>query len=72
MDNSSQDVEIGWVVEHGNQPKYLTASFSNFEWTYDSLKAIRFCRQEDAERVAKACPFIYDRVAEHMWVKKIT
>ena len=68
--------ETGWVIEHGAsepcKPRYWAGkSWDGLsEWTYDHMKAIRFAREIDAQRVAEAAddgvPNNY-RVCEHAW-----
>lgn len=66
--------EYGWVIEHRNsepcQPQYWCGN----GWLYDHMRAIRFARKIDAERVAAG--FNEDdplpnetphRIAEHAW-----
>jgi hypothetical protein len=63
--------ETGWVIEHGrsdpSRPEYWAAT----GFDHDNLKAIRFARKEDAERVANCLgggfPEGYHRIADHMW-----
>ena len=63
--------ETGWVIEHGrSQPSY-PEYWAATGFDHDNLKAIRFARKEDAERVANALgggfPEGYHRIADHMW-----
>jgi hypothetical protein len=63
--------ETGWVIEHGrsqpSHPMYWCAD----GFDHNNLKAIRFARKEDAERVANSLgggfPEGYHRIADHMW-----
>ena len=58
--------EKGWVIEkRGVFPvEYLCASSAGFEFTTDSLEAIRFCRREDANQIARGMDVV---IVEHMW-----
>lgn len=60
-------IETGWLIEHhkGGDIFYLTIENEGVAWTRDSLKALRFAREQDAQMFAygEDC----DKVAEHMW-----
>ena len=65
--------EGGWVIEHQSSevsaPVYWCGTD---EWTKDNLKAVRFCRKEDAESAQEFIGFMDDetynhRVAYHEW-----
>ena len=63
-------IETGWLIESIKDGgiKYLTVPPDGvFGWTEDSLKAIRFCRREDAEMVATLIGEDVDKIAEHLW-----
>lgn len=66
------DEEIGWLIEHEDEPKWLTLrpGEAAYEvcWTTDSLEALRFGRRKDADDYAST--FLEDgpvRITEHMW-----
>lgn len=61
--------ESGWVIEkRGSFPvEYLCASSAGFEFTTDNLKAIRFCRRQDANQVAEILDGEDVAIVEHMW-----
>ena len=58
--------ETGWLVERPG-PEWASAWSGGFDWTRDSLKAIRFCRKSDANQVAEIFEFEDVRVTEHQW-----
>ena len=70
-DDLRKVLEGGWVIEHWrsepSSPEYWTAT----GFDRDNLKAIRFARKEDAERVSNILgggfPEGYHRIADHMW-----
>jgi hypothetical protein len=55
-----------WLIERPG-PEWATCWSGGFEWTKDSLKAIRFCRREDANQVAELFEFEDVRITEHTW-----
>lgn len=66
--------ETGWVIERaeylnpGSGPYYLTVGeMDMFDWTPDSLLAIRFARRQDAEMVSRILDDDVGKIAEHMW-----
>lgn len=66
--------ESGWLVEYGDGPNfpYLGSRCGGLCSTYNPNEAIRFCRKEDAENMARglmeARVFLADfKVVEHMW-----
>ena len=61
--------ETGWVIERrGMLPvEYVCASSAGFDFTQDNLKAIRFCRREDANQVAEILDDEDVAIVEHMW-----
>lgn len=66
--------EVAWLIEHPREndaPEWWDGS----EWTTDHLHAVRFSRQEDAERVLskQALNFMQHfgsgvRASQHIWV----
>ena len=61
-------VETGWLIETTSLPVYLrVADWHGFDWTTDSLKAIRFSRREDAEQVLLMLESVDAKAAEHQW-----
>lgn len=72
--NAGADVETGWLIEHEDEPKWLTLrpgeAVTDVCWTKESLEALRFCRRSDAEDYVSAHfggegPI---RITEHQWV----
>jgi hypothetical protein len=68
--------ESGWVIELGDSstsaPKYWAAGQTDATrpsaWTSNHREAIRFARQEDAEKTAKRLmPGLPVRICEHGW-----
>jgi hypothetical protein len=55
-----------WLIERPG-PEWATCWSGGFDWTKDSLKAIRFCRREDANQVAELFEFEDVRITEHTW-----
>lgn len=73
--------ESAWLIERvkSDGTVYAPAQYfsdDNLAWTTDHMKAIRFCRQVDADRVRNTLRnvvFILDnqaetRAIEHQWV----
>lgn len=55
--------EVAWLIEtrdHHGKPRWWGEWNSDglCDWTFDSLKAIRFCRKEDAERAIAMAEWI--------------
>jgi hypothetical protein len=64
------EAETGWLIERRMQlpPEYLyVPDWSGFQWTQDSLKALRFSRREDAEQVAHIFENDDVYITEHQW-----
>lgn len=58
----------GWLIERWrDRPEWLFVEGEVFAWTPDSLKAIRFCRRQDAEQVASVIGEDAERITQHMW-----
>lgn len=64
-------VESGWLIEapcgsndHFPIPHWYAG---DDRWTPDSLKAIRFCREEDAKKISLRCGMSDVFVSEHIW-----
>jgi len=67
---SDPQVETGWLIEKkavDGSPEWCCCWSGGFEWTKDSLKAIRFCRKGDANQVAELFEFEDVRITEHQW-----
>lgn len=64
-----RSMEIAWLVEREGplSTEFLYCWSGGFEWTNDSLKAIRFCRREDANQVAEIFEFEDVHIREHQW-----
>lgn len=68
-DDEPPKVERAWLIErkYKGVPEWLCGESWAFNWTRDSLKAIRFCRREDAEQVAAVVGDEVDCITEHQW-----
>lgn len=70
--NAPTNTAVGWVIEHGSsevsRPRYWGGTHG---WTFDSLQAVRFAREIDAQSAAESMddgfPENY-RIAEHGWM----
>lgn len=86
LERQASPNETGWLIERRNvrgEAQWLE-SWIGFNdsgpeewidadrWTKDSLKAIRFARKEDAERVIKVFEWPGTSATEHMWVQPRT
>lgn len=60
--------ETAWCVEKGGlfRPTFLTVEQGRTQWRAEHEAALRFARQEDAERVARMFKERV-RVVEHLW-----
>jgi hypothetical protein len=58
--------ETGWLIENAERLYLTTDATGFFAWTKDNLDAIRFCRRQDAEKVASGNDDAW-HVVEHMW-----
>lgn len=65
-------VETGWLIEHEDEPKWLTLKPGEaaYEvcWTKESTEALRFARRVDADDYAST--FMDEgpvRITEHAW-----
>lgn len=64
--------ETGWLIEHEDEPMWLTLQPAEAAWTVcwskDSQDALRFARRQDAELY---CATFLDespvRITEHRW-----
>lgn len=63
--------ETGWLIEFSQrvsaQPAWYGKTDDGLGQTTDSLKAIRFAREEDAEAVIEDMGWTEARATEHMW-----
>jgi hypothetical protein len=60
---------VAWLIEDAGKKgsiRYMTMEQGMFEWTTDPLKALHFCRREDAERVAGECEDAW-AIREHLF-----
>ena len=69
---SAVEPETGWLIEHEDEPMWLTLrpGEAAYEvcWTKDSLEALRFARRCDADDYAST--FLEEgpiRITEHRW-----
>lgn len=62
-------VDRGFLIErsNGGYPEWLYVCGEVFNWTRDSLEAIRFSRRVDAEQVAAVIGEDVDLITEHQW-----
>lgn len=64
----------GWVIEHRDSDVSCPSYFDGCAWTKsgDNDKAIRYARQEDADRMNKMLdpPYLH-RVREHGWYGRV-
>jgi hypothetical protein len=60
--------ETGWVIEQyiASELYYWTGDPKNW-WSPDNLRALRFARKTDAERMQTWHADCVGRVVEHMW-----
>lgn len=64
------NVETGWLIERqvgGRAAWWRGVRGAAVDWTTDSLEAVRFSRQVDAERVIAELG-IPGQALEHMWI----
>ncbi len=66
--------ERAWVIEQGgsltSHPWYFSGHATG-DWSDDHLKAVRFCRERDAQNAATSIPLLryhLHRICEHIWV----
>lgn len=60
--------EAGWVIEHYDSQVSVPAYFACISWSTDNLRAVRFARKEDAQRMSNYLfPGEPHRIADHMW-----
>jgi hypothetical protein len=63
--------ENGWCIEHEDSeqshPMYLVLDKGQIDWSYDSLKAFRMARFDDAKAFTEVFLSGRHRVAEHGW-----
>jgi hypothetical protein len=75
-----QETETGWLIETTltggaphqiNGPAWVTVKLGLFDWTNDSLEAIRFSRKEDAEKLIPRIAELWSgtlNATEHEWL----
>jgi hypothetical protein len=65
----AESFETGWLIERRNpSPEWLyVPDWFGFKWTSDSFQAIRFCRREDAEQIARMLENEDIHITEHQW-----
>lgn len=61
-------MEHGWLLEQRKDGKilWLMLEHGMWDWTEDSLKALRFARRQDADAMADIISDA-DAVTEHQW-----
>lgn len=72
---NTNNVEIAWLIERYDEtsrPMWWSGltrgSVTASIWSYDSLKAVRFAREQDATIVARSLPSPSGIAREHMWL----
>lgn len=63
-------IETGWLIENRYTPgpSWWRGTDSPEQWTPDSLKAVRFCRKQDAEAAMATLPDVHMCfVSEHQY-----
>lgn len=68
-----EEEETGWLIEHPNDPRYQRESWyaGKIGFTIDSLQAVRYARQMDAEREIDRFPISLAknlRATHHAWI----
>jgi hypothetical protein len=73
-DEEASSIEAGWLIEGkspgDSAPTWFCAGRGGFNWTKDASAAVRFSRQEDAQRFADWCTITCwpdVTVTEHQW-----
>ena len=62
--------ELAWLIEQRG-PVWWTGTAHPAPWSPDSLRAVRFCRREDAEAAMATLPDAHlSFVSEHEWVDR--
>lgn len=61
--------ETGWLIENKDKqsPRWLAVIGGVFDWTTDSIAAVRFSRRSDAEQVAEVIGDDADLITQHAW-----
>lgn len=60
-------VETAWLIELPESRNGMPLWWTGGGWTTDSLEAVRFARQCDAEAVIRAVMGAVGRATEHQW-----
>ncbi len=65
---SEVKVESGWLLEQRKDGKilWLMLELGMWDWTEDSLKALRFARKQDADAMSDIISDA-EYVTEHQW-----
>lgn len=68
-EEAPSEQEVGWLIERRKPtPEWLfVPEWAGFDWTNDSLKALRFSRREDAEQILKMMESEDAIATEHGW-----
>lgn len=67
--------DTGWLIEIPRRagPEWFAVNlddeYEDSDWTKDSLKALRFCRKEDADAYIEALGWTEARAVEHEWIE---
>lgn len=65
--NEKREVKA-WLVEAGEGMSKRPCYFDGDEWTFDADEALRFSREQDAQRVIDNIGWTEAKPVEHMWV----
>ena len=65
------EANTAWLIEMRNYVHLVPAWWggTRYGWRHDANEAVRFCRQEDAERVIESMPWKHNAIAtQHSWI----
>ena len=65
------EAETAWLIEMKDYVHPVPAWWggTRYGWRHDANEAVRFCRQEDAERVIESMPWKHNAIAtQHSWI----
>lgn len=62
--------ELGWLIEKDGPLWIFCNGWGGFDWTSDSLKAIRFARRQDAEQVMQMIESADCKATQHKWINR--
>ena len=63
-------IEVGWLIEEPSPAPPRWWAGSRYGWTTDASRAVRFCREQDAQRVVESMGWLNTEVVitDHRWV----